>query len=88
MKKKILILGSEGQVGLPLKSYLKSKNYDVMGFDIVEKNNQALILLPEIFLTNDFKSRFEDFFGFEPAIWHSKISPKKCLEMPKKELLQ
>ena len=44
---------------------------------IIEKNNQALILLPEIFLTNDFKSRFEDFFGFEPAIWHSKITPKQ-----------
>ena len=44
---------------------------------IIKKNNQALVLLPEIFLTNDFKSRFEDFFGFEPAIWHSKISPKK-----------
>ena len=44
---------------------------------IIEKNNQALVLLPEIFLTNDFKSRFEEFFGFEPAIWHSKITPKQ-----------
>ena len=44
---------------------------------IINKNNQALVLLPEIFLTNEFKSRFEDFFGFEPAIWHSKISPKQ-----------
>ncbi len=44
---------------------------------IIKKNKQALILLPEIFLTNDFKSRFEDFFGFEPAIWHSKITPKQ-----------
>ena len=44
---------------------------------IIEKNNQALVLLPEIFLTNEFKSRFEDFFGFEPAIWHSKITPKQ-----------
>ena len=43
---------------------------------IVNDNCQALVLLPEIFLTNDFKSRFEDFFGFEPAIWHSKITPK------------
>ena len=34
-------------------------------------------MLPEIFLTNDFKSRFEEFFGFEPAVWHSKISPKQ-----------
>ena len=44
---------------------------------IIEKNKQALVLLPEIFLTNDFKSRFEEFFGFEPAIWHSKITPKQ-----------
>ena len=44
---------------------------------IIEKKKQALVLLPEIFLTNEFKSRFEDFFGYEPAIWHSKITPKK-----------
>ena len=44
---------------------------------IIEKNDQALVLLPEIFLTNDFKSRFESFFGFKPAIWHSKITPKQ-----------
>ena len=43
---------------------------------IIDKNKQALVLLPEIFLTNEFKSRFEDFFGYEPAIWHSKITPK------------
>ena len=44
---------------------------------IINKNKQALVLLPEIFLTNEFKSRFEDFFGFEPAIWHSKITKKQ-----------
>ena len=43
---------------------------------IIKQNSQALVLLPEIFLTNDFKLRFEEFFGFEPAIWHSKITPK------------
>ena len=43
---------------------------------IINKKKQALVLLPEIFLTNEFKSRFIDFFGFEPAIWHSKITPK------------
>jgi primosomal protein N' (replication factor Y) (superfamily II helicase) len=43
---------------------------------IIDKNKQALVLLPEIFLTNEFKSRFENFFGYEPAIWHSKITPK------------
>ena len=44
---------------------------------IINKDSQALVLLPEIFLTNEFKSRFEEFFGFEPAIWHSKITPKQ-----------
>ena len=27
-------------------------------------------------MTNEFKSRFENFFGYEPAIWHSKITSK------------
>ena len=45
--------------------------------NIIKNDSQALLLLPEIFLTNDFKSRFEEFFGFEPAIWHSKITPKQ-----------
>ena len=45
--------------------------------NIIAKEKQALVLLPEIFLTNDFKTRFMDFFGFEPAIWHSKITPKQ-----------
>ncbi len=40
------------------------------------KNKQVLVLLPEIFLTNQFNQRFEEFFGFKPAIWHSKITKK------------
>ncbi len=44
--------------------------------EIIQENKQALILLPEIFLTNQFKERFKNYFGFEPAIWHSKITPK------------
>ena len=43
---------------------------------ILSKGQQVLILLPEIFLTNQFKDRFEEFFGFLPAIWHSKIGLK------------
>ena len=43
---------------------------------IIDQKKQALVLLPEIFLTYVFKTRFLDFFGFEPAIWHSKITPK------------
>ena len=44
---------------------------------LVQENKQALILIPEIFLTTQFKKRFELFFGYEPAIWHSKISTSK-----------
>ena len=44
--------------------------------EIIEKKKQALVLLPEIFLTNQFSQRFEDYFGFKPAIWHSKITKK------------
>ena len=44
---------------------------------LIKENKQALILIPEIFLTTQFKNRFKLFFGFEPAIWHSKISINK-----------
>tara|TARA_B100000029_G_scaffold123693_1_gene117198 strand:- start:107 stop:2068 length:1962 start_codon:yes stop_codon:yes gene_type:complete len=44
--------------------------------DIVDKGFQALILLPEIALTNQFSRRFKEFFGGEPAIWHSGTSKK------------
>jgi primosomal protein N' (replication factor Y) len=44
---------------------------------IISEKKQALVLLPEIFLTNEFRSRFYDFFGFEPAIWHSRNYSKK-----------
>ena len=48
---------------------------------IIEENKQALILIPEIFLTTQFKKRFKLFFGFEPAIWHSKIGINKKKEI-------
>ena len=40
------------------------------------QGKQSLVLLPEIFLTNQFEQRFEDYFGFKPSIWHSKITKK------------
>ena len=43
---------------------------------IIEKRKQCLILLPEIGLTGEFEKKFKSFFGFEAAIWHSKITPK------------
>ncbi len=42
----------------------------------IKKNRQVLVLLPEIFLTNQFNQRFEEYFGFKPAVWHSKITKK------------
>jgi len=45
--------------------------------DFTEKGYQALILLPEIALTNQFSRRFKEFFGAEPAVWHSATTKKK-----------
>jgi len=42
----------------------------------ISRGNQSLVLLPEIFLTNQFNKRFEEYFGFKPAVWHSKITKK------------
>jgi len=44
--------------------------------EIIEQGSQALILLPEIVLTTQFKKKFIEFFKFEPAIWHSSTSKK------------
>ena len=43
---------------------------------ILQKGFQGLIMLPEIGLTNQFEKKFFEFFGFEPAIWHSGITKK------------
>ena len=44
--------------------------------DRIIKGFQGLILLPEIGLTGQFESKFIEFFGFQPAIWHSGVSKK------------
>ncbi len=44
-------------------------------------NSQILILLPEIALTSQLLLRFEEQFGFPPALWHSKISKKEKREI-------
>jgi primosomal protein N' (replication factor Y) len=43
---------------------------------IINKGFQGLILLPEIGLTGQFQKKFIEFFGFEPAIWHSGVTKK------------
>ena len=45
--------------------------------NIITSGFQGLILLPEIGLTAQFETKFYEFFGFNPAVWHSKISKKK-----------
>ena len=44
---------------------------------LIEKGIQGLILLPEIGLTSQFEQKFLEYFGFKPAVWHSRISKKK-----------
>ncbi len=40
----------------------------------LKAGKQALILLPEIALSNAFLVRFKDRFGCAPALWHSSLS--------------
>ena len=44
---------------------------------ILERSKQCLILLPEIGLISQFEKKFTEFFGFNPAVWHSGITPRK-----------
>lgn len=48
-------------------------------FDLIEdclnKNQQALVLLPEIALTQQIVQRFEKRFGQSPVLWHSNLTP-------------
>lgn len=46
-----------------------------------QNDKQVLILLPEIALTSQLLKRFEEQFGFKPALWHSKISKKEKREI-------
>ena len=41
----------------------------------LKRGQQALVMLPEIALTNQFIARCEQRFGARPAEWHSELSP-------------
>ena len=45
--------------------------------EAVKQGGQALIMLPEIALTNQFLDRFAERFGVRPAEWHSGVSANK-----------
>lgn len=43
--------------------------------EALKQGRQALILLPEIALSNAFLDRFKQRFGCRPALWHSALTP-------------
>lgn len=43
--------------------------------EALKKGRQALIMLPEIALSNAFLERFKQRFGCAPGMWHSSLSP-------------
>lgn len=66
MKKKVLILGSEGQVGAHLKDYLNRKSYSVLEFDIAKSKSQDLRAFRNKKLSNLIKkSHFIYFLAFD-----------------------
>lgn len=44
--------------------------------DVLKTGGQALVLLPEITLSEQWMMRFEEHFGFTPLQWHSKTTAK------------
>jgi len=43
--------------------------------EALRRGNQALVLLPEIALTQPLLARFKARFGAPPVVWHSEMSP-------------
>ncbi len=60
--KKILILGSSGQIGAYLTEYLREKGHEVSEFDVVNGEDQDLTTIPNTKLINDI--RIADFVFF------------------------
>jgi nucleoside-diphosphate-sugar epimerase len=66
MKKKFLILGSEGQIGNHLKEHLIKKKFKVLEFDLVRSNKEDLRLNQNKNLTSKIKnSDFIFFLAFD-----------------------
>ena len=47
----------------------------------LNKNRQAVLLMPEISLTPQMQKRLEKVFGKSVAIWHSKITKKRKMQI-------
>ena len=61
-KKKVLILGSGGQIGAYLTEYLKAKDYDVREFDVTNGEHQDLTQIPNVELHREIMTA--DFIFF------------------------
>ena len=63
---KITVLGSSGQIGSYLTEYLRSKNYFVREFDIVNSQDQDMTHIPNVYLRNAIMdSDFIFFLSFD-----------------------
>ena len=59
----------------------KTEVYVKLIEDCIEKNKQALYLLPEIALTTQLISRLQEYFGDKVAVYHSKYSVHERVEV-------
>ena len=53
--------------------------FEVMA-EVIRRGGQALLLLPEIALTQQMTTRFAQRFGAPPALWHSHLTPAQRRE--------
>ena len=53
----------------------KTETYFEAVAEALRQGKQAVILLPEIALSNAFLERFKKRFGCAPALWHSHLTP-------------
>ena len=78
-RSKIITFISESKKPIVLEGVTgsgKTEVYFKLIEDYLNKNNQILIMVPEISLTPQLESRFKERFGIDVFIWHSKISNK------------
>ena len=59
----------------------KTEIYIKVVEDVINQGNKVIFLMPEIGLTPQMKKRLKSAFGEKVAIWHSKITKKKRIEI-------
>ncbi|WP_191858928.1 replication restart helicase PriA [Hanstruepera ponticola] len=64
----------------------KTEIYIKLIQSVLNKNKQALYLLPEIALTTQLVQRLQDYFGEKVAVYHSKYSSNERVEVWKQVL--